>query len=84
MLRADIGPFGWVINQSLTPLSVTDPVLLARKQHEAGYIAEVVQKLSPRTAIIPWLSQTPVGAERLLAAVHGQTGDTAWQAKASW
>ena len=25
LLRANIGTFGWIINQSLTPLSVTDP-----------------------------------------------------------
>jgi arsenite-transporting ATPase len=83
LLRADIRPFGWVINESLAPLSVTDPVLLARKQHEGAYIGEVVQKLSPRTAIIPWLIQSPVGAERLLTAVRGQIAETAWKAKAS-
>ena len=67
LLRADIRPYGWVINQSLTPLSVTDPVLLARKQHEAAYIREVVEELSPRTAIIPWLIQ---GHGPSNAAVH--------------
>jgi arsenite-transporting ATPase len=83
LLRADIRPFGWIINQSLSPLSVTDPVLLARKQHEGAYIGEVVHDLSPRTAIIPWLIQTPVGAERLLTAVRGQFGKAELKAKAS-
>jgi arsenite-transporting ATPase len=55
LLRANIGTFGWIINQSLTPLSVTDPVLLARQRHERVYIAEVAQKFAFRTAIIPWL-----------------------------
>ena len=51
LLRANIRTFGWIINQSLTPLSVTDPVLLARQRHEGVYIAEVVQKCAFRTAI---------------------------------
>lgn len=83
LLRADIRPYGWVINQSLTPLSVTDPVLLARKEHETGYIAEVVQKLSPRTSIIPWLIQSPVGTEGLLTVVWAQFSETELKAKAS-
>ena len=36
LVRAGIRPFAWVINQSLAPLPVTDPVLLARQHHEAG------------------------------------------------
>ena len=36
LLRAGITPFAWVINQSLTPLPVTDPVLKSRKLARAG------------------------------------------------
>ncbi|MHB8969794.1 MAG: arsenical pump-driving ATPase [Pirellulaceae bacterium] len=75
LLRANIRTFGWIINQSLTPLSVTDPVLLMRQQYEGVYIAEVVRELAFRTAIIPWLIETPVGAERLLTAVYGATAE---------
>ena len=32
LLRADITPYAWVINQSLTPLTVTDPGLQSRRQ----------------------------------------------------
>lgn len=70
LLRARIGTFGWIINQCLTPLSVTDPVLLARQRHEGVYIAEVAQKCAFRTAIVPWLINTPVGAGGLLRAVR--------------
>ena len=45
LLRAKIRTFGWIINQSLTPLSVTDPVLLARQRHEGVYIAEVAAEI---------------------------------------
>jgi arsenite-transporting ATPase len=51
--RADIRPFGWVINQSLKPLSVTDPVLVRRRESEARYHAEVAA-LAPRVAVVPW------------------------------
>ncbi|MHB8955828.1 MAG: arsenical pump-driving ATPase [Pirellulaceae bacterium] len=70
LLRANIGTFGWIINQSLTPLSVTDPVLRARQRHEGVYIAEVAQKFAFRTAVIPWLIHTPVGADGLRSAVR--------------
>jgi len=51
--RAGIRPFGWVINQSLTPLTVTDPVLVRRRESEARFHAEVAA-LAPRVAVVPW------------------------------
>ncbi len=84
LLRANIGTFGWIINQSLTPLSVTDPVLLARQRHEEVYIAEVAQQFALRTAVIPWLINTPVGADGLMKAVGESTARRSVpQAKAS-
>ena len=59
--RADIEPFAWVINQSLMPLAVTDPVLRSRQQHERPFIQEVVDRLAARTAIIPWQVESPTG-----------------------
>ncbi len=72
LVRAHIRPFAWVINQSLTPLAVRDPVLMARRHHERQYIREVVEGLAARTALIPWLIEAPVGTERLQAALHGE------------
>ncbi len=63
--RAEIEPFAWVINQSLTPLSVTDPGLQSRRQHEAPYIREVIEQRATRTAIIPWQAEPPTGREGL-------------------
>jgi arsenite-transporting ATPase len=53
LARADIHPFAWVINQSLLPLTVTDPVLVQRRAHEARFHAEV-HDLSARVAVVPW------------------------------
>lgn len=68
--RAEIEPFAWVINQSLTPLSVTDPGLQSRRKHEVQFIREVTQRHAARTVIIPWHAEPPTGREdlRLLAA----------------
>lgn len=51
--RAGIRPVAWVINQSLAPLALTDPVLVARRAGEARFHAEV-QALAPRVALVPW------------------------------
>jgi arsenite-transporting ATPase len=65
LVRAGIQPLAWVINQSLTPLAVTDPVLRARQVQEGTYIREVTEGLARRTALVPWQNEPPVGAERL-------------------
>lgn len=54
--RADIRPFAWVINQSLVPLTVTDPVLVARRAGENRFHTEV-HTLSERVALVPWSEQ---------------------------
>jgi len=56
LARAEIQPFAWVVNQSLTPLTVTDPTLRARRANEARYLHEVVA-LCPRVALVPWSSE---------------------------
>ncbi len=63
--RADIEPFAWVINQSLLPLELTDPVLLRRRQGEVAFIREVLESLSTRTAIAAWQTEPPTGVEGL-------------------
>jgi arsenite-transporting ATPase len=63
--RAQIEPFAWVINQSMARSGSRDPVLLARGDDEAPYIREVTDRLSRRTAIVPWVADEPVGPEKL-------------------
>ena len=52
--RAGIEPFAWVITQSLAAVAVTDPILVARRAQEQGYIEEVVTQHAKRTALVPW------------------------------
>ncbi len=54
LLRAGITPYAWVINQSLAPLTLTDPILRSRRLHERPFIQEVSDELAPRTALVPW------------------------------
>ncbi len=59
--RAGIEPFGWVVNQALSPLAVTDPLLQMRQQHEQQYLREVRECHATRMAVIPWQSESPTG-----------------------
>lgn len=56
LARADIRPFGWVVNQSLTPLVVTDPVLVRRRAAEGRFIGEV-RRLAARIAVVAWSAE---------------------------
>lgn len=72
LARAEIRPFGWVVNQSLTPVKTADSVLRSRQANEHGYIAEVCDKLAQRVAQVPWMSEPPTGATGLRALVEGR------------
>jgi arsenite-transporting ATPase len=54
--RAGIEPFGWIINQSLTPHQVSDPVLAGRQSRDSRYISEAVA-LARRCYLISWLAE---------------------------
>ncbi len=56
LARADIPVFAWIVNQSLTPLSVRDPVLVSRRAHEAPWLNEV-GGLGLPVFLVPWLPQ---------------------------
>lgn len=56
LCRAGIRPFGWIVNQSLVPLSLTDPVLVSRRAAEARFHDEV-RELAARVALVPWEDQ---------------------------
>ncbi len=63
--RAEIEPFAWVINQSLAPLTVRDPVLQSRQRHEWKFIHEVVDQQARRAVLIGWQSAPPTGVAAL-------------------
>jgi len=79
--RAHIEPFGWVVNRSLMASGSRDPVLASRMMGETQQLGRVMQGLSRRTYVVPWLPQPPVGLDALMkmtqpAAVEGGTRDT--------
>jgi arsenite-transporting ATPase len=73
--RAGIEPFAWVINQSLVPLTVRDPVLRARQRQEGQYIGEVQDRLADRVVLVPWQRMPPVGVEGLRALLEDAHGN---------
>lgn len=74
--RAEIEPYAWVINQSLSPLNVTDPLLIERQRNEARYINEVVTQQALRTALISWQIEPPVGRAALNQAIAAEVSST--------
>ena len=83
LARAEIQPFAWVINQSLTPLSVTDPVLVRAPRRTRRATCARSAARSPRVALVPWtagltaaggrLDVAPPDAPRLSAAPVSRT-----------
>lgn len=71
LARAGIAPFAWVVNQSLTPVAVRDPVLAARRSAERPYLDEV-GSLGRNVAVVPCVPEPPRGAGALsaLASLH--------------
>jgi arsenite-transporting ATPase len=69
LARAGITPFGWVVNQSLSPVVTRDPVLAARQAAEEPYLEEVGREAS-RVAVVPWVPEAPRGAKALGALAH--------------
>lgn len=72
LARADIHPFAWIINQSLSPVQTTNAVLVARQQNEKQYVDEVKQ-LANRVAIVPWLPEAPTSSSGLDKLLGGKT-----------
>jgi arsenite/tail-anchored protein-transporting ATPase len=57
LVRAGIVPDAWIVNQSLSPLHVTDPVLRARQIAETSHLRELARHVG-HTVIVPW-SESP-------------------------
>ena len=72
--RAQIEPYGWVINSSLLAASPTDPLLRQRAAAELAQIRRVQAQGGLRVALVPWMTDEPRGPERLRDLVHGVPG----------
>ena len=62
--RAQITPYAWVINQSLSQAQPRDPVLAQRALAERAYIEEVLHE-DPHAVTVGWQPEPPVGATQL-------------------
>jgi arsenite-transporting ATPase len=62
--RAGIEPKAWVVNQSLAPLALSDPLLVARRAQEFRYIEEVAEVHARKAFILAWDASIAAGAAR--------------------
>ena len=70
--RAQIEPYGWVINSSLAATGSSDPCLKQRVAAELEQIELVRERHAERVAIVAWMIEEPVGPARLLALARGR------------
>lgn len=74
LTRAGITPYAWVVNQSLLASGATHPLLRERGAYETPFIRRVADDLAPRCALIPWLTQAPVGEAGLAGVIASVAG----------
>lgn len=65
--RAGIEPWAWVINNSIAATTVTSPLLQQRAKNELREIEAVAHQYAHHYAVVPLLSEEPIGLERLRA-----------------
>ncbi|WP_158669075.1 arsenical pump-driving ATPase [Bradyrhizobium guangdongense] len=64
--RANIEPYGWLINKSLSVSGTRDPLLRLRLDKERTQITRVQNGLAKRAFILGWRRKPPVGVGELL------------------
>ncbi|PHQ33924.1 arsenical pump-driving ATPase [Rhodopirellula bahusiensis] len=75
--RAEIEPYAWVVNQVLSPLPLTDPLMKQRQSHEQPYLREVSEVHANRVAVIPWQIEPPTGLQGLSRLTHSDLSTSA-------
>jgi arsenite/tail-anchored protein-transporting ATPase len=63
--RANIEPFAWVINKSISAAGTSDPLLVSRIEGEAQQMRRVKEGMAKRVYTVPWLTKPPVGIQEL-------------------
>lgn len=63
--RAQVEPFAWVVNRSLSAAGARDPLLAAKLAGERRQLERIARGLAKRVFVVPWLAAPPVGAEAL-------------------
>lgn len=64
--RAAIEPYAWLINQSLVPLEVSEPVLVTRRIQEMRYIDEVSRRHANQTFLVAWDASISAGVADIM------------------
>lgn len=70
--RANIEPYGWIINRSFAASNTNDPILISKGLYELKYIEEITNTLSKRTVLSPWVCDELVGAKKLEKLIKGE------------
>jgi arsenite-transporting ATPase len=63
--RAGIDPYAWIINRSFAVSGTKDPTLCAKAIHELPYIREILESLSEKVVLSPWIGEELTGIENL-------------------
>jgi arsenite-transporting ATPase len=69
--RAQVEPFAWVVNRSLSAAGARDPLLTAKLEGERRQLRRIAGGLARRVFVVPWLAAPPVGADALGALLQG-------------
>ena len=65
--RAHIEPFAWIVNGSLAAAGTHDPRLRQLVAAELEQLRLVCERHARKVALVPWVTEEPVGPTRLLA-----------------
>ncbi len=65
--RANINPWGWIINNSLVQSDINAPLLKERAASQQPLIDKVINEYSSRTAVVALQKKEPVGVLALNA-----------------
>jgi arsenite-transporting ATPase len=68
--RAGIDPWAWIVNNSVAAAATSSPLLRERARNELPQIETVAVAHAHRYAVVPLLSQEPVGVDRLRALIE--------------
>jgi arsenite-transporting ATPase len=71
--RAGIEPWAWVVNNSVAAARPHSPLLRQRAKNELREVERVATTHARRYAVVPLLSEEPVGVSRLLELAGRET-----------
>ena len=55
--RASIKPYAWIINQSLAPLDLSDPLLVTKQQEEIPHITRLMEENDSKVFLAEWYTE---------------------------